>query len=534
MKRPLFAATYSLLLSSSLGLVSCQGAVDAGSGPAGGSAADPATGGTAASATGGAMTTGGTGAEPLPGELNAPFTRLTRAEYQATLLVAFDVAAPVSGIPDDKRVGPFTSNVQDQDSAHEFLLASEDLAAQLVPSRLPVCSGASASSCVTTSYLPALERLYRRPLTAPEAQYLTGVITSLEAAGVSAEAATRAMLVAALMSADFMFRASPLSGQPVRGRHLAEHLSYALIDAPPDGTLVGATAQAGGAELGTVLEQQALRLTTDARAVPVLARFLAQWLFVDVDAKLGDTGADFAASPLYAELLAFAQHALTANVTVKSLVNGTQGFVQKGNFAAYGLTASSGGGDVSPVTWSNRRGLIGQELFMDATRHPTVSRRPIFRGHLVRTSFLCQHIAPPPPNAVDMDADIQERTVDARCKACHQLMDPIGKAFSSLDLDVTGAAPPPFVAGAGEVAGEYADLPTLLDAIAESQIYADCFARNLLGFFLEQAPESVDAAAAADVASVVKAGGSFADTLAQVVVSLEARSRTSQPWCSGE
>jgi hypothetical protein len=509
-----------------------------GAGSEGGSVSAPSGAGSGAgSGTGNSGGGGGSGGAgtPAPGELGAPYARLTRAEYRATIEAAFGVDAPVSGIPDDGRIGPFTSNVASLDPAHEFLLASEDLAAQIVPSTLPACSGASAASCVAASYQAPLERLYRRTLSSTELEKLAELVTSLEASGVSAEDATRAMVVSALMSADFLFRATPLSGDPARARRLVEHLSYALWDAPPDSELVTASLN-GATDLAPALKEQALRLGADARSVPVLARFLAQWLHVDVDSKLGDNSHDFAASPLYAELLAFAGHALASNISVKSFVNGTHGFIQRENFAAYGMAPVSAAEDVVAVSWegSSRRGLLSEELFLDATRHPIPSRRPIFRGRLVRSSLLCEPIASPPANVVDLDAEVSDRTTDVRCAGCHLLMDPIGKAFATLDLDNTLSAPPAVVTGSGEISGEYADLPTLLDAIAESQTYADCFSRNLLGFFLEQDPEHVDAAAVGDVSAVVKAGGGLAEALAQVVASLDERSRTAVPWCTGE
>lgn len=70
-------------------------------------------------------------------------------------------------------------------------------------------------------------------------------------------------------------------------------------------------------------KEQAIRPGTDAKAVPVLARFLAQWLAVELDAKLSDPNLEFEKSPLYAELLAITKEALTTNKTVKSFVNGT-------------------------------------------------------------------------------------------------------------------------------------------------------------------------------------------------------------------
>jgi len=472
----------------------------------------------------------------VPGDVNASYTRLTRVEYQATIKAAYDVDAPVTGLPDDDRVGPFTSNVPSPTSVQLFMLASEDLAAAIVPAKLPTCTTSTAAKCIQTSYQAPIERLYRRPLSGVELADLAGIVSAVEAAGLTSQDATRAMVVSTLLSANFLFRSTPVGGDAARGRRLAEHLSYALWDAPPDATLVAA-GKVAAADLGASLKEQAVRLGADARAVPVLARFMGQWLAVDIDNLLTDPNLAFPTSPLYAELQAFVKAALITNMTVKSFANGTQGFIQKGNFAAYAMPAATASTDVVPVTWGTntiRRGILAEELFMNVTRHPDVGRRPIFRGHVIRSNFLCQPVAAPPPNVVCLNSEVMDRTTDMRCAGCHSMMDPIGKAFAPLDLDNMAGSPPPVVNGPGEVSGTFADLPTMLDKVADSQAYADCFSRNLLGFFLEQSPDAVDGATVADVSAVVKSGGTLADAVGQAVVSLEKRSQSTTPWCSGQ
>ncbi len=73
----------------------------------------------------------------------------------------------------------------------------------------------------------------------------------------------------------------------------------------------------------------------------------------------------------------------------------------------------------------------------------------------------------------------------------------------------------------------------MLDAIAGSRAFADCFARQMWAFFLEQPPAEVDAASIAELAAVVRSGGSLGDVVSQMAVSLEARSRAAVPWCEG-
>src|SRR5690606_40138517 len=82
-----------------------------GSGSVGGSS-DGVGGDTTRSSTSASGSTG-SGGVTVPKEEVAvnEFTRLTRAEYHATVLDALGIPADVNLIPEDGRIGPFTSNV---------------------------------------------------------------------------------------------------------------------------------------------------------------------------------------------------------------------------------------------------------------------------------------------------------------------------------------------------------------------------------------------------------------------------------------
>lgn len=511
-----------------------------GSGDAAGSGGSAASGGAttmgggAGSGTGGADATGGASGSGPATAMQPAFTRLTQAEYTATIGAAFGVDTELSLIPVDGRIGPFTSNIGvTPDPVHPYLLAGEDLAAHLVPAELPACGGSEVATCLETSYRAPLERLFRRPLGDAELTAWGAMITELEAAGATAEGATRSMLSAALLSPDFVFRPSPVAGDAPRARRLAEHLAYALWDAPPDAALA-AVATGPVTELGARLRAEVARLGADPRAAPVMARFLGQWLDVDTDLKLDD--AAFGSSPSYLELLAAVKDALSNDASVKSLIAGDRGFVHEGNLDAYELSSVPGGGAVGQVTWpadSPRRGLLAEELFADANRHPDAGRRPIFRGKLVRTALLCDDIPPPSADLLALAAEVGDRTTDQRCRGCHVLMDPIGVAFAPLDPDFSGTPTPAEVVEHAEVAGTYATLPALLTAVANSRAFADCFARHFLAFFLEQKLADVDPGFVSELGDTVAAGGSLRDVIEQAVVSLEARSRTATPWCEG-
>jgi len=502
-----------------------------GSGGAGtGGSAGASSGGTGGS-VGGAAGAGGSGGIAA---LQPAFVRLTQAEYRATVVAAFGIDPSLALVPVDGRTGPFTSNASiSPDPVHPYLLAGEDIATELVPAELPACPSSDVEACLEDNYRAPLERLFRRPLTSTDMTAFSAMVTELTSVGASAEEATRALLAAAMLSPDFVFRASPVAGETARPRRLAEHLSYALWDAPPDAELA-AVGTGPAAELGTRLREQAARLSSDARAVPVLARFVAQWLDVDTDLKLADP--EFESSPSFMELIAFVEDALANDRPITSLLAGDRGFVHEDNIDAYGLASPPGTDEVSAITWpadSPRRGLLAEEIFADSTRHPDASRRPIFRGKLVRTALLCDTIPPPDADLLALAEEVGDRTVDPRCAGCHLLMDPIGVTFAALDADFTGTPEPAQVLENAELTGTYPDLPSLLEAVTGTNAFAGCFARHFLSFFLEEPLAAVDPGFVSELAATVQAGGSLRDVLEATVVSLAARSETATPWCEG-
>jgi predicted RNA-binding protein with EMAP domain len=113
------------------------------------------------------------------------------------------------------------------------------------------------------------------------------------------------------------------------------------------------------------------------------------------------------------------------------------------------------------------------------------------------------------------------------------MMDPIGRAFASLDADFTGTLEPAEIVEHPELAGTYASLAELLDAVAGSRAFAECFARHWLAFFLEQPLEEVDRVLIGELADEVAAGASLGDVIEQSIVSLAARSEGLVPWCEG-
>jgi hypothetical protein len=447
---------------------------------------------------------------------------------------AFGIDVDLSILPSDGRTGPFTSNATaDSDPVHPYLLAAEQIAAAVVPEHVPACTGAAARTCVRQNLGAPLATLYRRPLSDAEFSGSAAFVEQMTADGGSAVDATRALVTSALLSPDFLFRPALTAGDAAaHGRRVAERLSFALWDSPPDSELAGALGSAGGKEVAWTA--QAGRLARDARAIPVFARFLAQWLHLDLDLRLAD--AEFARTPRYLEFMAFVEDALQNDVPVTELLAGRNGFGHRDNASVYGIDLASGNAAVVPVTWPNdsaRRGVLGQDLLADSTRHPDRSRRWIFRGRLVRSFLLCNPIPSPSAELVALSAEVKDRLTDPRCSSCHSLMDPIGKAFDALDADASGPSGPAEVLAHPELEGSYADLPALLEAISDSRAFAECFAKHWLSFFLDQSPNDVDGAWVAQLADAVQSGAGLRALAERTTVTLETTTRTAMPWCSG-
>jgi hypothetical protein len=225
------------------------------------------------------------------------------------------------------------------------------------------------------------------------------------------------------------------------------------------------------------------------------------------------------------------------DVPVLYFIGGTRGFAHPDNLELYGLGDDAGSDEVIQTTWppeSPRRGLFAQELFASSTRHPDASRRPIFRGLLVRRSLLCQDVPAPSADLVALADEVGDRTEDARCSGCHLHIDPIGGVFAAFDPDHEGAIEPAEILSHEELEGSYADAAELLEAIAGSRAFAECFSRHWLSFFLEQPLEAADDAFVTILAEVVQGGAGLTTLVEQTAREIHLRSETLVPWCEGE
>jgi hypothetical protein len=227
--------------------------------------------------------------------------------------------------------------------------------------------------------------------------------------------------------------------------------------------------------------------------------------------------------------------------TVKTLLNAPYTFVDQALSRYYGFGAPTGTDFVHadrPAAWGV--GLLSQGSVMSVQANG-LSSSPTRRGHMVRTRMLCTVIGPPPkvvdpiPPPTDAQTTRQRYEVlhgNAGCKACHNLMDPIGFAFEHLDgagrframegrfdIDDTGTV-------AGTSAGDLkvkgpTELATAISGLPE---VSECVASYLAAYGLGVSHENA-ACLVRTATAELRAGGSLVDFYVRMARSEHFRNR---------
>ncbi len=372
--------------------------------------------------------------------------RLTNEEYDATVFDLVNVASTYgAGFAADPVIHNFDNNAAalrvSPLLAEQLRKAAEEIAAAM---SVPACGGAGrvcARDLVTTLG----RRAFRRPLAEDEIQDYLAVFDSGAGAGyrVGAE-----LMVATLLQSPFFLYRTELgvrddSGAYVLTQHeLASELSYTFAGSLPDEQLL-ALADAGALDTPDALEAQARRLLDTPRGRATMVRFVQQWLQLD---RLPYVPKDNATYPeltpelrqsMLEESRRFIEDVLfTKSGTFADLLTSTTTFLDERLATLHGAT-------VGEVVLSPRRGGVLM-LTGTLTKHALANgSSPIHRGILVRTQLLCTQLPPPPPGvaanppSISPGVSTRERyaqhATDAKCRSCHQLIDPIGFAFEGYD-----------------------------------------------------------------------------------------------------
>ena len=455
---------------------------------------------------------------PNPG--SSPIRRLTGWEYDNTVAALLgDTTRPsqTQGFPQEGGSG-FDNNADVGTvtwlMANKYMLAAEDVADRAVQDLtglLPCDPAANETACLDQFIDEFGSQAWRRPLDATERAQMQALFADTRA-DYPLEEAVSLLLQAFLQSPNFLYRVELGVGEEqgtaaiaLSDYEMASRLSYFLWGTMPDDALLAAAA-AGELSTPEEVEAQARRMLDDDRAREMVAHFSEQWLgyhglaVASKDPDLFPEWTTGIADKQVAETNAFVDHVMFEDdATLATMLTAPYTFVDAELAAYYGIDAPAGAGMVQ-VTPEDQEtaGILSQGSILTVFAKPNQTN-PISRGLFVREHLLCQ-IPPPPPDDVDInppqpdpDATTREQydqhRSDPACAGCHVLFDPVGFGFENFDaigrwretengkpIDASGEL------AATDVNGEFYGVAELGERLGQSEMVADCVARQWFRF----------------------------------------------------
>ncbi|HEV7401959.1 MAG TPA: DUF1592 domain-containing protein [Chthoniobacteraceae bacterium] len=412
-------------------------------------------------------------------------------------------------------------------------------------------------------------RVFRRPATASEVEKYLRLFAASDAPEISFELAMKPVLLAVLVSPNFLFRVeTERTPRPQDGAYalsadeLATRLSYFVWSSLPDDEL-RASAASGRLLETAELERQARRMLAEPKAAALAQNFVTQWLgirtvetFQPEKKRFGELGSSLRKSLLAEPVLVF-QSILGENRSLLALLDADFTFANEELCRLYGLPFvkdpvqnEKDRREMRRVTLlpeSHRGGILTMGSVLAATSHPTRTS-PVKRGKWVLDNLLGTPPPPPAPNVpplperretgekVSLRQQMEQHRADAACATCHKRMDPIGFAFENFDamgrwrqqdesrqkIDATGTLPD------GSKIDGTAGLRELL--LSRKDDFARCLALKLLTYGLGRSPEPYDRRAMDNVVRTIAPGGyRLSDLVVELVQSYPFRNRHSAP-----
>lgn len=454
----------SLLLAALVGF-GCEGSIV---GP-------PGIGGPNGAGNGGGIGGGTGGGNGQPAELGlVAIRRLNRVQYENALralfpgglgssfvaLTTYPSASPKTGLASGFSSDSDNGTVSTQDEilledgselmATAFITNATSLLPQLCTSLAPGFTDAQVDACVAGFIDDFGRRAFRRPLTATERTNVNALYTTLRADQSAAESFS-AVLQYFFQAPAFIYR--PEKGTGTTGvvaltpHELATRLAFLLTDAPPDTTLL-ALADDGTLSDPAVLHAQAERLLGASLTQATLARFVREWLRVDLLEAIDDMDPNIPAArrdALLAEVEALTRNAWSpTRGSMRELFTTQQMALEAQTDDLYGAPNQGGAGSFNLVARTDRRGILSSAGFLIA-HAPAGHQTPIIRGAFVRKEVLCQPLATLPGN-IDINAPLNDTrglptarerlsptTTRGDCSGCHRDINPLGFALERYD-----------------------------------------------------------------------------------------------------
>lgn len=394
------------------------------------------------------------------------------------------------------------------------------------------CAASVRMSCVRQLFARYLPMAWRRPAESEEVERFAAlVVDALPALG--GPEALELGLAAVLSSPEHLFRFE--LGEPAadeHGRHrltryeIAAMLAFDITAAPPSAQLLAA-AESGELDTAAGVRSRAemlladdatrLSLATPSNGVKDLAErshaprdFLEQYLGYPAAAGVAKNESIY---PRNGDVLlpqwdGARRAAETARFVTFLLRQRVDFIAQLFTSDAYFATEQRpggfyGGGEAA------RSGILTQPSILGLLAQPDQTD-PVRRGKYIMENFLCLQVPPLPINGVpplvqDPNLTLRERlavhSASPDCKACHQLMDPLGLGLEAFDsvgyyretelgrpVDASGV-----LVNTGEQDGPFVGAAELGERLAHSRTAEECFARHALGYFLGRDATGADA-----------------------------------------
>jgi len=546
-----------------LSLVGCSGAIESVPVPGGqGSAVVPsklgegATPGTETGQTAPGQTVPGKVAAPLTCSKravgDAPFRRLTKAQYARTVEDLLGVVPDVSGFPADDSSHGFEVGLNVSSLLVEsYSDAATTVAAKVELKKVLPCDPVQGEEACARRFVDEFSRRALRRATSEAERTALLAVYGAGRSGQSFESGVRLVIETLLQSPSFVYHVDKSEGSDGDGLRkltpyaLANRLSYLVWGSMPDVALLDAAA-AGKLASADGLEAELRRMSS---ARPEAGRrgfrdFYRQWLSLDA---LDTMERDKARYPEFTRSLASdLGESLTRQIDatvwdeqgdVEALLLGRDAYVNAAVAPLFGLTAKDATFSKVVLDATERRGILTHPALLGVLSKPNQSD-PVIRGRFVRERLLCQPLPPPPANVATVPPDpapglttrqrFSEHATNASCTGCHKLMDPIGFGLEHFDalgrhrMTDEGVA----VDARGEIVssvdadGPFDGAVELAERLADSKAVRDCVATQYFRFALSRTETTADSCSLVSTFEHFEGrGGALSELLVAVVKS---------------
>lgn len=301
-----------------------------------------------------------------------------------------------------------------------------------------------------TQFLP---KAFRRPVTPDEIDKVVNLCVSELSAGESYHDAVRTGLISILCSPKFLYIVEPSTSEQNRELsdwELASRMSYFLWSSMPDEELFR-LAESGELRKPGVLAAQVDRMLADEKSQGFVHGFGAQWLKTDEfrnfmpDANLYKEYDEALGEAMVGEVISFFHEVLRKEESALSFFDADWTMLNERLASFYGIEGVEGD-EFRRVTLpddSPRGGLLAMAGV--AMRGSDGNRtKPVNRGVYVREVLFNDPPNPPPPNAGEVEPNIEGEKLTVRerliqhqqipsCAACHRTIDCYGMALENFN-----------------------------------------------------------------------------------------------------